>query len=155
MASIERTAYPRFKRNYSKKELQRIYTPSLEETHFHCIARGSENLLAAAVLLKSFQRLGYVPKIHEIPKGIAEHIHDSLNLSPDLSLDIRLSRSTRRHQQEIRKYVNVIPNGKETRSIMIRILTEVAKVKDHPPDLINIAIEELIKTAVSCRAFVF
>ncbi len=90
MASIERTAYPRFKRNYSKKELQRIYTPSLEETHFlYSIARGSENLLAASVLLKSFQRLGYFPKAHTIPKGIVEHIHDSLNLPPDLSLGFR------------------------------------------------------------------
>jgi hypothetical protein len=154
MASIERTAYPRFKRNYSKKELQRIYTPSLEDTQFiHSIARGSENLLAASVLLKSFQRLGCFPKKHTIPKGIIEHIRDSLNLPPDISLDIQLSRTTRRHQQEIRKYLNVISNGKETRPIMINILTEAAKVKDHPPDLINIAIEELVKNRCELPSF--
>lgn len=154
MASIERTAYPRFKRTYSNKELQHIYTPSMEETQFlYTIARGPENLLAAAVLLKSFQRLGYFPKAHDIPKVIVEHIRDSLNLPPNMSLDIKPSRTTRRHQQDIRKYFNVMPNGKETRPIMINILTEAAKVKDHPPDLINIAIEELVKNRCELPSF--
>ena len=31
MASIERTAYPRFKRYYTAEELTRIYTPTTEE----------------------------------------------------------------------------------------------------------------------------
>ncbi|PFF33703.1 Tn3 family transposase [Bacillus cereus] len=154
MASIERTAYPRFKRSLTKKELQRIYTLTLEDTQFiHSIARGPENLLAAAVLLKSFQKLGYFPKTHNIPKGTIEHIRNSLNLSPDTSLDFKPSRTTQRHQQEIRKYFNVTPNGKETRPIIINILTEAAKVKDHPPDLINIAIEELVKSRCELPSF--
>lgn len=154
MASIERTAYPRFKRSLTKKELQRIYTLTLEETQFiHSIARGPENLLAAAVLLKSFQKLGYLPKAHNIPKGIIEHIRNSLNLPPDTPLDIKPSRTTQRHQQEIRKYFNVIPNGKQTRPVMIKILSEAAKVKDHPPDLINIAIEELVKSRCELPSF--
>lgn len=71
MASIERTAYPRFKRDLSKKELQRIYTPSLEEIQFvYSFARGPEFLLKAMVLLKTFQKLGYFPKSHDIPTVI-------------------------------------------------------------------------------------
>lgn len=81
MASIERTAYPRFKRNLTKKELHRIYTPTWEETQFlHSIARGPENLLAAAVLLKSFQKLGYFPRADDIPKVIIEHIRHQIRL---------------------------------------------------------------------------
>ena len=38
MASIERTAYPRFKRRPSAQELTEVYTPSAEELVFH--ARG-------------------------------------------------------------------------------------------------------------------
>ncbi|MBD1382928.1 DUF4158 domain-containing protein [Metabacillus arenae] len=71
MTSIERTAYPRFKRSLTKKELQRIYTPKLEETQFiHSIARGPENLLTAAVLFKSFQRLGYFLRLMTSRKGL-------------------------------------------------------------------------------------
>jgi len=36
---------------------------------------------------------------------------------------------------------------------MINILTEAAKVKDHPPDLINIAIEELVKSRCELPSF--
>ncbi|MED0670741.1 DUF4158 domain-containing protein [Aneurinibacillus aneurinilyticus] len=53
----------------------------------------------------------------------------------------------------MRKYFNVIPNGKQTRPIIINILTEAAKVKDHPPDLINIAIEELVKSRCELPSF--
>ncbi|NRD81010.1 Tn3 family transposase [Bacillus sp. BRMEA1] len=154
MASIERTAYPRFKRNLTKKELHQIYTPTIEETQFvHSFARGSEFLLKAMVLLKTFQKLGYFPKSDAIPKGIIEHIRDCLSLSLDTPLDIQPSRVTRKYQQKIREYFHVIPNGKETRPIMIKILTEAAKVKDHPPDLINIAIEELVKNRCELPSF--
>jgi hypothetical protein len=154
MASIERTAYPRFKRNLSKKELQVIYTPSSEETYFvHSFARGAEFLLKAMVLLKTFQKLGYFSKSHDIPRVIIEHIRDCLNLPIDTSIDMGSSRVTRKYQQKIRSYFQVIPNGKETRAIMIHILTEAAKVKDHPPDLINIAIEELIKNRCELPSF--
>ncbi|MGG4040100.1 DUF4158 domain-containing protein [Heyndrickxia ginsengihumi] len=66
---------------------------------------------------------------------------------------MRPSRVTRKYQQKIREYFQVIPNGKETRPIMINILTEAAKVKDHPPDLINIAIEELVKSRCELPSF--
>lgn len=155
MASIERTAYPRFKRNLSKKELQRIYTPSLEEIQFvYSFARGPEFLLKAMVLLKTFQKLGYFPKSHDIPTVIIEHIRDCLRLPADTPLDIGRSRTTRKYQQKIREYFNVTPNRKETtHPIIINILTEAAKVKDHPPDLINIAIEELIKSRCELPSF--
>ncbi len=154
MASIERTAYPRFKRNITKNELHRIYTPTLEETQFvHSFVRGDEFLLKAMVLLKTFQKLGYFPKGHSIPKPIIKHIRDCLSLPPDTPLDIQPARVTRKYQQKIRSYFHVIPNGKETRPIMVNILTEAAKVKDHPPDLINIAIEELVKNRCELPSF--
>ncbi|MBL4953052.1 DUF4158 domain-containing protein [Neobacillus sp. YIM B02564] len=103
MASIERTAYPRFKRNLTKKELHQIYTPTIEEIQFvYSFARGSEFLLKAMVLLKAFQKLGYFPKGSSIPKGIIEHIRDCLSLSQDTPLDIQPSRVTRKYQQKIR-----------------------------------------------------
>ena len=62
MASIERTAYPRFKRFMSVRELHVFYTPQPDEIVWAREVAGSdEHLLALAILLKAFNRLGYFP----------------------------------------------------------------------------------------------
>lgn len=62
MASIERTAYPRFGRRPSASEVARLYTPSWREIELAGrVTRGGDQPLAFLVMLKSFQRLGYFP----------------------------------------------------------------------------------------------
>lgn len=80
MASIERTAYPRFKRRFSASELAEVYIPTPKEIEFaHTRARGSESILSFLVLLKSFQCLGYFPnKLREVPATIVTHIRTCL-----------------------------------------------------------------------------
>ena len=58
MTSIERTAYPRFKRQFTTKELTEIYTPTSSEIAFaYSTTKGENNVLNLLVILKSFQRL--------------------------------------------------------------------------------------------------
>ncbi|MBD2135214.1 DUF4158 domain-containing protein [Sphaerospermopsis kisseleviana CS-549] len=46
MASIERTAYPRFKRQFTAKELTLIYTPNKSEIAFaYATTKGESNIL--------------------------------------------------------------------------------------------------------------
>ena len=79
MASIERTAYPRLKRYFTPKELRRIYTPIPSEKSFALSnTTGQRNYFNLIVLLKTFQRLGYFPKLLEIPAIIVNHIHKLL-----------------------------------------------------------------------------
>jgi hypothetical protein len=71
LTSIDRTAYPRFKRSISAQELRQAYSPSLEEMEW---ARGltdtDDHLLSLVVWLKCCQRLGYFPSLAEIPVQI-------------------------------------------------------------------------------------
>jgi len=68
MASIERTAYPQFKRNPVVRELVAAYTPTDAELAFITeSARQPGHRLTLAMLLKSFQRLGYFPAIDDVP----------------------------------------------------------------------------------------
>lgn len=58
MASIERTAYPQFKRNPVVRELVAAYTPTDAELTFIADnARQPGHRLTLALLLKSFQRI--------------------------------------------------------------------------------------------------
>ncbi|MER5624400.1 DUF4158 domain-containing protein [Streptosporangium sp. NPDC002544] len=86
MASIDRTAYPRFTRAVSARELAEVFTPSADEVEW---ARGKTHddqpLLALLVWLKAYQRLGHFPKLAEVPAVVAEHIRSVVgHAAPEL-----------------------------------------------------------------------
>ena len=59
MTSIERTAYPRFKRLLSARELHVFFTPQPDEVAWARSATGADgHVLALVVWLKCFGRLG-------------------------------------------------------------------------------------------------
>lgn len=145
MASIERTAYPRFKRNPTVKELRDIYSITQDENRFaHRVARGSVPVLSLLVLLKSFQRLGYFPRPKDIPVAVINHVRSCLNLPLEIEPNFQ-SKSLYRHQKAIREYLNVTPYGKEALHIATSAIYKSAQVMDNPTDLINVTIAELIK----------
>ena len=58
MASIDRTAYPRFKRSISVRELREAYSPSLDELEWaRQMTDSDEALLSLTMCLKCCQRL--------------------------------------------------------------------------------------------------
>src|SRR5436853_7876087 len=75
MTAIERTAYPRFKRILTAKDLTEVYTPTPQERFLaHRSTKGSVAELGFLVLLKTYQRLGSFIPISEVPSSIIEHI---------------------------------------------------------------------------------
>ena len=145
MASIERTAYPRFKRNLTPKELLDVYTPTPQEVQFaYSAARGAESLLHLLVMLKAFQRLGYFPSITEVPVSIVNHIRQQLSIQSEIQPDVT-PRTRYAHHETVRKYLEIIPFGKHARHICTQALYQSAYVMDNPADLINVVIEELVK----------
>jgi hypothetical protein len=87
VASIERTAYPRFGRVVPTRELHDVYTPDLAEVEWaRGVTRSDVHLLALVVLLKCFQRLGYFPKVEEIPAVVIQRVRGQTPAitSPDL-----------------------------------------------------------------------
>jgi len=64
MASIERTAYPRYNRFLTPQEIQTQYTLTDDERAWlQTITRGDNPTLCGALLLKAFQHLGYFPPL--------------------------------------------------------------------------------------------
>jgi hypothetical protein len=146
VASIERTAYPRFKRYYTAKELQEIYPPTPAEIAFARTATtGEDNYLNLMVLLKSFQRLGYFPKLSDIPDAVINYIRTFLKLPQNLDLGYQYPQTLSRHKKAIRSYLQVSQFNQETNSFIREIIKQSALVRDNPADLINVAIEELVK----------
>ncbi len=81
MASIERTAYPQFKRNPVVRELVAAYTPTDAELAFIAgCTRQPAHRLTLTILLKTFQRLGYFPALDEVPPAVVRHIRGAMKL---------------------------------------------------------------------------
>lgn len=154
MASIERTAYPRFKRYYTPNELDKIYTPTRIEIAFALkVTNGEENYFNLLVLLKVFQRLGYFPQIADIPLAIINHIRTALHLREDRSFNYQYSPTLSRHKKAIRSYLQVIPFNQKGKALITKVIIESASRMDNPADLINVAIEEVVKERYELPGF--
>lgn len=131
MASIERTAYPRFPRTLTLKDLQTSFTPRPEETEWaYRYARRPERRLALLVLLKCFQFLRYFPAVDAIPVGIVEHVSATLGMPPAQSIEYPGAHTALyRHHKAIRDLLGVQPyTDAQTRQLAIRIAQEAAGI---------------------------
>lgn len=116
MASIERTAYPRFKKVVSARELYEVFTPTPAETAWAREAtRKGDNLLVLVVLLKAFQRLGYFPRLAEVPVPVVVYVRRSIGLGDDVIATADSSRTLERYRSLIRDRVGVTYIGPLTR----------------------------------------
>lgn len=154
MTSIERTAYPRLKRYFTPLELAKFYTPTSSEKKFALAnTSGQGNYFNLIILLKTFQRLGYFPRLSEIPTQLVEHIRHSLNLPDEMKLGYDQNRTLYRHKKVIRSHhkkvirshLKVTSFEKEARHLITLTIYQSAYVMDNPADLINVALEVLVK----------
>jgi TnpA family transposase len=153
MTAIERTAYPRFKRRPSAQELADVYTPTADEVTFlRATARGAAPTLTLAVLLKAFARLGHSPRLQDVPFAVVAHVRSCLRLPPGAALDVT-PRTLYKHHAAIRAFLRVRPWGPAARHAAVVAMHEAAQVKEHPADLINVAIEELVRQRFELPAF--
>lgn len=154
MASIERTAYPQFKRNPVVRELVAAYTPTDAELAFITgNTRQPGHRLALALLLKSFQRLGYFPDIEEIPGAVVRHVRNALRLRGQVKPAEIAPNKRYRYFQRIREHLQVRAYSEGGLDVAARAIREAAAVMDNPADLINVAIEQLVRDRIELPAF--
>lgn len=146
MTSIDRTAYPRFARAVSARELAEVFTPSVGEVEW---ARGhtqdDQHLLALLVWLKAYQRLGYFPKLADVPTVVAEHVRGVVGLPERVVLSEAAKRSAKRHRAFVRTRLRVVYESARVRELAAESIRKAVQAKDNPADLINVALEELVR----------
>ena len=110
MASIERTAYPRFPRTLTLKDLQASFTPRPEEIEWaHQHSRTPERRLAILVLLKCFEFLRHFPALEAIPAEVVEHVSATLGTAPTVKIEFASLATLYRHHKAIRELLGVKP----------------------------------------------
>ena len=168
MASIERTAYPRFSvgRILKEQELEQCYslTPD-EQRYIHNNIRGTTMQFNFAVQLKTFQRLGYFPEAITIPSIIIAHIKKSFAISDiELNFCYEHDNTRYRHRERICDYLKIKRwrknkiSSNETvmhsgRHLAAKAAYAAAQTMNNPADIINVVIDALIKDHYELPAF--
>jgi hypothetical protein len=146
VTSVDRTAYPRFGRVVPGRELAEAFTPADAEVEWaRAKTQDQQHLLALVVWLKAYQRLGYFPKVEDVPPAVVRHVREALGLGGDVELERAAARSAKRHREFVRKRMNVTYDGAGVRKIAEDAIRKAVQAKDDPADLINVALEELVR----------
>ena len=144
MTSIERTAYPQFKRLTSARVLHVFFTPSEDEaTWARERTETPESLLALLVDLKCFQRMARFCPREEIPRAVTDHVRHCLGLERETEPDHGADRTLRLHRGMVRKRQGATRDPRRARALAAAAIREAAQVRNHPPDLINVALERV------------
>ncbi|MGK7889748.1 MAG: Tn3 family transposase [Leptolyngbyaceae cyanobacterium] len=156
MPSIDDTAYPQLKQSPTEKDLLTLYTPTAEELDLaRRVTLTLSTRLCFLVLLKTFQKLGYGVKLATVSARIIRHVVASAQL-PATQNDLRqydASTTRRRHLAIIREYLQIQafePDGHQAMNAAIKM---AVFTKYDLVDLINIAIEELVRQRFELPGF--
>jgi Domain of unknown function (DUF4158) len=152
MASIERTAYPRFGRLVTARELASLCPSEDEVLWARAHARSDRHLLALVLSLTCFQRLGYFPRAGDVPVAVVEHVRRALGLA-DATVPSRGSETAKAQRRLVRERLGVAHDPERARAVASDAIRSAALVKNHPPDLINVALEMLVKASLELPAF--
>ena len=153
MTSIERTAYPRFKRTVTARELDGLSPVADEVTWAKERTRSDAHLLALVLSLKCFQRLGYFLRADEAPEAVIDHVRRCLELPEGTPPASASERTAQWHRDLIRERLAVVYDPERGRAIAAGAIRTEAEVKNNPPDLINVALEMLAKSSCELLGF--
>ncbi len=148
------TAYPRLKTNFNAGELERWYTPTLEDRALCAqVLRGQTTRLGFLLSLKTFQRLGYFVTSEQIPDAIIEHLVkiEEQPVDRQALAQYDVSRTRKTHLGLIRRYLDVRSFDSEAFKLLCQALVDAALTKEDLADIVNVGIEMLVKTGTSCR----
>ena len=119
------------------------FTPSSDELAWAASAtRRNDSQLTLLVLLKSFQRLGYFPRLSDVPTAVVQHVGREL---PGEAVAPLSDRTIERYRVLVRSIVDVVHDPAAARKLITETIRVEAKTKDNPADLINVALEVLVK----------
>ncbi len=156
MASINRTAYPRLYRQLTQDELLIYYALTGDEkTVIKASAKGQRQVLTIAVLLKTRQHLGYFPSLSDIPDQVIQFVAEQL-ITDEKSAFIKKTvqrASLSRYRTAIRAHLGSKSYSAYGRPCVTDAIQAAALTMSDPADLINVAVECLIKANIELPAF--
>ncbi|QBD81970.1 DUF4158 domain-containing protein [Ktedonosporobacter rubrisoli] len=154
MTSIERTAYSRFTRAPSIKELQMLYTSTPTDIAFVATTvRGPAQKFGLMILRQpSTSDWGIFPSQKPSLGPLSVIFVPFSNLMLMYS-DIASNHALYCYRAQIRKHPEIISDGKQIRHVAASAMRQAAQSMQSPADLISAAVEVLVKEQCELPAF--
>ena len=131
-----------------------FFTPTAEESAWARERTKEPAALFALVLdLKCFQKMARFCSREEIPDVVVDHVRRCLELGPDVDPDHGAARTARLRRKQVRARQGVKYDMRRARAIVAAEIRKAAQVKNHPPDLINVALEKLLEASLELPGF--
>ena len=108
--------------------------------------------MALALLVLSFRRLGRFVPLAEVPVSVVDHVRRGLRLAP-LVEPVVSETTLYRHHRLVREFLGVHPWGVAGRHVAVVAVRDSALSMNNPADLINVAIEALLRERFELPAF--
>ncbi len=156
MISPGDTAYPVLAASPSASELTDAYTPDLFELKFaEERTREAAPRVGLLVMLKTFQRLGYFVQLADVPLSIVLKVTQAAgyDAAPNGLDDYDQSTLRVRHMALIRAWTGVSAFDREALRTIVKSCVEASRVREDLADIINIAIEELLRKRYELPGF--
>ena len=132
----------------SARVLHVFFTPTAEEIAWSRERTKSPEAWFAQVLdLKCFQKMARFCALEEIPEVVVDHVRRCLELGADVVPDHGAARTAKLHRKQVRARQGVKYDKVRARAIAAAAIRKTAEKKNHPPDLINIALEKLVEAS--------
>ena len=155
MLSPSDTSYRLLNPSPSARELDEGYRPTPLELRFaEERTREAASCLGLLVLLKTFQCLGYFVKIADVPNSIIRCMAKAAGYEeiPDLTgYDHKTARID--HLDLVRSWVGVSAFDHQARHMMVKACVDISRVREDLADIVNFAMEELIRQKYELPAF--
>lgn len=150
----DRIAYPALPDPLHTSDLVRLFTPTSVELDWACsVTRSERTRCHVLTLLKVFQTLGRFIPSTEIPLEFVDQVARRVGLPEAHANTISCSRPTLyRHQHLVREYVGVSRWNARAQRQVENTIEALAAVRTHPADLLNGAIEMLLRERVELPA---
>ncbi|MFL6415580.1 MAG: Tn3 family transposase [Bryobacteraceae bacterium] len=156
MISPTDTAYSVLTASPSAGELTDAFTPDVFELKFaEERTREATPRVGLLALLKTFQRLGYFVKLADIPLSIIRTVAQTAGYDAVPSgLDYYDQSTLRvRHMALVRSWTGVSAYDRSAFKTIVKSCVEASRVREDLADIINIAIEELLRKRYELPAF--
>jgi TnpA family transposase len=156
MISPTDTAYPVLTASPSAGELTDAFTPDVFELKFaEERTREPAPRVGLLTLLKTFQRLGYFVKLVDIPRSIIRTIAQTAGYGDiPQGLDRYDETTVRvRHMALVRAWIGVSAFDRAAFKTIVKSCVESSRVREDLADIINIAIEELLRKRYELPGF--
>ena len=140
-----RLLYPKLAQRLTAADLHRIFGPTYKERQWApTVARSPSSQVALLVQLRIFQTVGRFLPMKDVPASGIEHVAQKLGVECETRV-VYAHATLYRHQAAVLEYLGVTSWGDQARELAISTMTKVAKARTDPADLINTAVDALVR----------